>query len=157
MQIFRIVKGGFTDKVIGFDSLPKSMLSGIGKGSIDGFARHWKKWFEDVAVDEYRKDGTGPFYILDYFSVNKDKEKWQEISNYVRRATDKNFRLLDKLEDMAIPMAEDSHKEMTLQPEDIVIVPIVSEDVVNETKEEKPEPLVKRRGRPGKVHEAVPV
>lgn len=179
MQVFRLVNGGFVDKMIAFDSLPKRILAGIRTRDISGMPRYWGKWLEDngcvrdvfktetlIANDRslhVKKTAIGKepcFYMLDYTDLNVDKEKWQEISNYVRKAVDTKVRLLDKLEDMAKRMAPDSHAQLDLEPEDIPViqVPLEEENVSRETPKESiyltPENEVaeapKRRGRPKK-------
>lgn len=155
MQIFRIVKGGFVDKVIGFNSLPKSILTGIKKGTTAGFPRHWKTWFETEAIDEHAKKGElNPFYILDYIAINADKEKWQEINSYVRRTVDPSFRLLDKLEDMCIPLAADPRTELNIDPENIAIIPIPeekSDEVPEVSNASDLKDLIKKKGRPRRI------
>lgn len=182
MQVFKLVNGGFVDKMIAFNSLPKRILSGVRTRDIAGMPRYWGKWLEDNGCTrdvfktetETRPDrslhvtrtvmGKEPcFYLLDYTDLNVDKEKWQEIGNYVRKAVDTKFRLLDKLEDMAKKMAPDSHAQLDLEPEDIpvIIIPAEEETVSRETKKEEmfltPQGDVadatvpKRRGRPKKV------
>jgi hypothetical protein len=180
MQVFRLVNGGFVDKMIAFDSLPKRILSGVRTRDIAGMPRHWGRWLEDAGCvrdvfkteTETRVDrslhvtrtvvGKEPcFYLLDYMDLNVDKEKWQEICNYVRKAVDTKVRLLDKLDDMAKKMAPDSHAQLDLEPEDIpvIVIPAEVEDVPRETKTEEmyltPQgesaDAPKRRGRPKKV------
>lgn len=162
-QVFRLVDPGRVDKMIGFEELPERLLKGIRRGSIDGFPRHWK---DEMGVDKNDRDPR-PFYVLEYKTINSDKERWQEIGNYVRMATDKKVRLLDHLEDMAISMANDSYSQMTIEPEDITLIPIPKEtdkkepfktavEAQKEHIEEKSEQPVqsvelKKRGRPKKA------
>lgn len=156
-QVFRIVDPGRVDRMIGFEELPERMVKGLKRGAIDGLPRHWKDYLEVSKTD---KDPR-PFYILEYKTINADKERWQEIGNYVRATTAKEVRLLDRLEDMALPMAPDSYSAMTLEPEDILIIPVPLETqklkIVEEAKTEEPnEPTaLKKRGRPKKVLEPV--
>lgn len=164
-QVFRLVDPGRIDRILAFDSLPKEMLVGITRGSAAGLPMNWWNYLEVKKTD---KDAR-PFYILDFRTINRDKEKWQEIGNYVRRSTDKNFRLLDNLYDMAKPMAADSYSSLDLEPEDVVVIPvpteaerieenIIAKVVENETQtvtaepERKTMPVVpKKRGRPKRV------
>lgn len=156
IQVFKLVDPGRVDRVIAFDSLPLPMLTGITRGTANGLSGSWVNY-----LGVKRNDKTAnPFYVLDFRTINRDKEKWQEISNYVRRSTDKNFRLMDNLYDMAKPMAPDSHSSVELEPEDVLIIPVLTEE--EEIEEEviesiKPEPKVvapveevKKRGRPKK-------
>lgn len=124
MQVLRLVMPGIVDRMIAFNSLPQRLIKGIRRGGIEGFPRHWKD-FMGVKATEINPQ---PFYFLEYTILNADKERWQEISNYVRAVVDKEFRLLDKLEDMAKSLAPDSYTQMTLEPEDILIIPIPAEE-----------------------------
>lgn len=184
MQVFRLVDGGFVDKMIAFDSLPDRLIKGIRTRDIAGMPRYWAKWLiENGSVrDSFKteteelpdrklrvhksKVGEEPcFYVLDYKETNQDKEKWQEIANFVRRTVDTKVRLLDRLEDMARKMAPDCHAQLEIEPEDIPVIKIpsefeeesapeaivqVSDEVISRTGDlVVPEP--KKRGRPKKV------
>ena len=146
MQVFRLVNGGFVDKMIAFDSLPESILTGIRTKDISGMPRYWGKWLEDhgcvrtvfkteteILMDRRMHVTKTPigkepcFYVLDYMDLNADKEKWQEITNFLRRAVDKTVRLMDKIEDMAKKMAPDSYAQLELEPEDIPVIEIPKE------------------------------
>lgn len=154
MQIIRLVEPGRVDRCIGFDELPKSLLTGVRRCGIEGFPRHWRTFF---GIEKDAKDPQ-PFYFLEYTMLNSDKERWQEIGGYVRANASKKERLLDKMEDMAVPMAPDSYSNMTLEPEDIRI--IVLNKPGEDDEEQKEEPVLniematsvtpKRRGRPRK-------
>jgi len=111
MQIIRLVEPGVPDRVIGIDELPAGMLTGVETTMLDGFPRHWKQ-FNPV------------HHVLFFKTLNKDKEKWQEITNYLRRACSSNIRLMDKIENMAISLAPDSKAQLAIEPEDIPIVPV---------------------------------
>lgn len=135
MQVFRLVESGHPDKIIAFDSLPERLLEGLEMREPTGLPRHWaaflgkqKRYIKGSM--EKMPDGTtkrigeettwGPyFYILDYKEINRDKYRWQEIGGFVRKTVDLKFRLMDKIEDMALPMAPDSASEMNLEPEDV--------------------------------------
>lgn len=160
MQVIKLVKGGTVDKLIAFDSLPKSLMSNVRRAPLAGLPRHWKELFKDLP----EKEQMYPFHYLEYVAVNSDKETWQEISQYVRRVTDKTVRLLDKLEDMAIPMAPDSTSELRCEPEDIPVIPIPQDATVEEShliKESELTPkieksnLPKRRGPHKKILVAI--
>lgn len=145
MQVFRLVQSGYVDKVIAFDELPKRFLDGVDMQSPSGLPKAWKGFIGDHTrvtpgmieknqfTQKLEKIGgetiTAPFFfILYYKEINKDMERWQEISSFVRRAVDLKFRLLDKLEDMALPMGIDAMSELKLEPEDLetngAIIPI---------------------------------
>lgn len=159
MQVFRLVDPGRVDRVIAFDSLPEAMLSNLKRGTINGLPSNWYQYMGVKRGD----NGAMPFYVVDFRTINRDKEKWQEIGNYVRRSTHKDFRLLDKLEDMAKPMSVDSYSSLDLEPEDIPVVPIVKEVEEEEIPKVAAKVIatviekvveVKKRGRPKK--EAIP-
>lgn len=162
MQVFRLVDPGRVDRVIAFDSLPEEMLRGIIRGTSNGLSRAWHDY---LGVKKGEGTKALPFYVLDFRTINRDKEKWQEITNYVRRSTDKNFRLMDNMYEMAKPMAIDSYSSLDLEPEDVLVVPIIKEEevlaeVVEQKiiQEEKKQDVVisqtnatiKKRGRPKK-------
>ncbi len=119
MQIFKLVRGGQVDQVLGFDELPEAILSGVRRGPIAGFSRAWRD-FMGVKWDD---KAAQPFYILEYISKNADREKWQEISSYVKRNVEPSVRLLDKIEAMAVKLAPDSYTDVTLEPEEVPIIP----------------------------------
>ena len=137
MQTVRLIKTGFPDKYIAFDELPERMLKNVTTMPLTGFPRAWKE-----SADSH--------YYLDYIMNNKDKEKWQEICSFCMRAVDPSFRLMDKIESMAIPAAKDCHTEIEIQPEDVPVIPILFKhqekiilkdaDIKNDSKTEaKPE------------------
>jgi hypothetical protein len=196
LQVFRLVWPGRVDKVLAFDSLPPYFLRGIQKREAAGFPRNWKRWlFEngctmvisktEIELDEGGKpvrDKQGKpivksvikkdipaFYVLDYLTLNTDKEKWSQISQFARRVVDLKTRLTDKLEDMGKGFASDSYSQLELEPEDVPIIHIPKdahmeedddfskekkdEDEVSSNVEEetKPEAIIKKRGRHKKV------
>lgn len=174
MQVFRLVKAGTVDRMIAFDSLPEAMVSTVNTRGPDGLPRNWAKWLLELGSYRYEKTKEGRvctkepgFYILDYTTVNSDREKWQEIVNYVRRACDPQFRLLDKIEDMAKPMAPNCKEPLDLEPEDVPIIELRPAEETAEPEEavapaasgtEPFNPVIpRRRGRPRKVYEEVPV
>lgn len=141
MNVFRLVNGGAVDKIIAFDTLPKRLTVGIRTKPMDGFPRFWHRWLiengstQPVSVhnpetgmrDQMEQPCT---YILEYKMVNADIQKWQEITNYVRKAVDLSVRLMDRIEDMAKPFAKDSTSELSLEPEEILIIPIPAENKI---------------------------
>lgn len=154
MQIVRLVRPGKTDLIVGFDELPTRLLNGIESVPTQHYklGSHW--------VSQAKQH-----YVLDFVVVNKDKEAWQNISNFVKRSVDRDVRLLDKIEDMAIPMASNSKVAIEIGPEDIPVIKIPLEyqekltlptppaldsdsTVSHETEKESVE---KRRGRPPRV------
>jgi len=144
MQIFKLVKPGQVDRVIGFDAIPEDLLAGIRRAPANGFPRHWKTF---LGIDPKDKNPM-PFYTLDFLTVNGDKEKWQAISSYVKRNVLPSFRMLDKIEDMARPLAQDSYSDLTLEPEDVPVIPIPSEEdlePVATAEEEKPKRIRKKK------------
>lgn len=136
MQMFRLVKAGFPDKVIAFDSLPERLVENIRLEGLNGLPKYWAKYIPTQkkfirGASERMPDGKvikmgerteeGPFFhILEYVDLNQDKEKWNEICAFVRRVVDLKVRLLDKIEDMALPMAADCKSELSLEPDDVV-------------------------------------
>lgn len=147
MQVFKLVKSGYPDCVIGFDSLPDDLLKGITRGPIAGWQRHW---FEFLSVPPKNKEAM-PFYVLDYMSRNPDKQKWQEITSFVKRNVDPGVRLLDKIEAMAVPVASDSYSDVTVDPEDMPMIILPKAVETDLATDEQP----KRRGRKPKAVEEV--
>lgn len=113
MQVLRLVEGGVVDKLIAFDSLPERFFKNVEKTDVRlyGLPRHWAKF-------------SSHHYVLEYKMVNKDKETWQAMTNFLKQVVDKTFRLMDKIEDMALPMANNSKESVGIEPEEIPIVPI---------------------------------
>jgi len=135
MQVFRLVLPGEPDRVIAFDSLPDDLVKNLKRGPLSGFPKYWTKWFEAEAKHDFFKE-SNPFYVLDYIFVNKDKETWGKIQEYCRKMTPDSFRLMDKLELMGKHLAPDSKSELTLDPDDIPIIPLHKVEIVGP----KPEP-----------------
>lgn len=122
MQVFKLVKAGSVDRLLGFDSLPDNVLTGVRRGTSAGWPREWRDF-----LGVKREDANpAPFYILEYITRNSDREKWQEICSYVKRNVDPAVRLLDKIEAMAKPAAPDSYTDVNLEPEDLVVIPFPS-------------------------------
>lgn len=138
MQLIRLM--GMTDKVIAFDELPMELLEGLEMRKQDFLPRHWRDFLgtreKVINMPPYLDPMTrqmvkcdpivekAPFAWIVDWEVNQDKDRWQEISNYVRRNAPKDFRLLDKIEDMAKPMGQTVQGELTLEPEDVPIIPL---------------------------------
>lgn len=182
MQVFRLVDGGKVDRMIAFDSLPDRIIKGIRTKDLAGLPRYWAKWMKEVGslrpvmrtetiqnpdrsyTFKYHPAGTEPCcFTLDYKLINEDKQKWEEISNYLRRTVDQTTRLMDKIEDMAAPMAPDCASELAIEPEDIPVIKVPPEIVEQKDPAELIAPgeqlnedqvLVdqpKKRGRPRKT------
>lgn len=168
MQVFRLVNGGEVDRMIAFDALPERLLTNIKTKPFDGFPRFWLAWakekgsmakFSRAIADGKREIVDRPCtYILDYKTVNQDKEAWEAITAYVRRAVDLKVRLKDKLADMAAPLSKDSYSELSLEPEDVPVIPVPVELITKQDDLEPAEIITtenvsdapKKRGRPKK-------
>jgi hypothetical protein len=145
IQVLRLM--GMPDKVIAFDELPQDLLNGLEMQDESKMPRHWRDFIgsrEKVTkIKPYIDPMTrqlvecdpviqkGPFTWIVDWELNSNKERWQEISSYVRRNAPRDFRLLDKIEDMAKPFASNVSSEITLEPEEVVIIPL-PKDVVKE-------------------------
>ena len=141
LQVFRLM--GMPDKVIAFDELPESLLEGLEMREQSKMPRHWRDFMgtreRTIKIKPYldtmiNKMVTappivekGPFAYLIDWELNHNKERWQEIQSYVRRNAPRDFRLLDKLEDMAKPLSSDQRNEITLEPEEVVVIPLPKE------------------------------
>lgn len=154
MQVFRLVETSKPDKLIAFDELPKRFTEGLEMRGTDGLPRHWKSFVgehekyipgtleKNIMTGKIEKIGEerikAPFFFVLYYNeINRDKERWQEICNFVRRVVHLHFRLLDNIADMAVPMAVDSASELRIEPEDLetqgAIIPIPLEFQEKET------------------------
>ncbi len=179
MQAFKLVNAGFVDRVIVFDELPKRLMQGIKTRDVSGFPRSWARWLADIDSTrpvlktettqnhdrsytfKYTPIGKEPcFYILEYVDINADKEKWNQICEYLRVNLGPDVRIKEKIEDMALRLAKDSTSSIDVEPEDIPVIPVPRETL----KESSPDEIVKpgetiiveeqpqkKRGRPRKV------
>jgi len=145
MQIFRLM--GLPDKVIAFDELPKDLLKGFELCRAEGFPKYWKKWMGEMEIVTKIPSELNPvtgqrstyepfvekdsfFYLVDW-TIKPVVEKWKEIEAYVRSKVPADFRLTDKLEDMAKPLAPDKVSGITLEPDDVTVIPIPKEIQTN--------------------------
>lgn len=179
MQVFKLVNGGFVDRVIVFDSLPERFTKGIRTREIAGFPRSWARWLASIgstrpvlktetSVDlarnwtfKYTPIGEEPcFFVLDYADINADKERWRDISEYLRMNCGPEVRLKEKVEDMAMPLSPNPTSELSVEPEDIPVIVLPKTEVKGAPVHDlvKPEETIlvnevstKRRGRPKKV------
>jgi len=141
MQVFRLM--AMPDRVIAFDELPQRLLHGFEMCRADGFPRHWKEWMgktkkvtqippeKDLLTGQVRRfdpivEEDAFFYLVDW-TINSNEEKWKEICDYVRQNVSKDVRLQEKLEDMALPLAANKTDSVTLEPEDVVVIPLPKE------------------------------
>jgi hypothetical protein len=114
MQVVHLVTPGKVDKVLAFDELPGEFLKGIESCSAkdSGFPRH--SW-------DYAK----MHYYLYYTFLNDHIKAWSLISHYVRTNVDKTFRLMDKLEQMAVPVAPNANQSATVEIEQVPVIPLL--------------------------------
>lgn len=176
-QCFKLVNGGFVDKVIVFDSLPERLWKNVRTRACDGFPRAWAKWLAEIGstrtvfatetnVDmarnwTYKHTPVGKepcFFVLEYTDTNADKEAWRNICDYVKTNCGPEVRLKEKIEDMAIAMAPDSYKPLSIEVEDVPIISVPNEmDALKPALVQQGEQIIvqetatKRRGRPRKV------
>lgn len=179
MQAFKLVNGGFVDKVIVFDSLPERLYKNVKTRAADGFPRAWAKWLAEIGslrtvfstettVDlarnwtyKHTPIGKEPcFFVLDYQDLNQDKQAWRDICEYLRLHVGPETRMKEKIEDMALVLAPNSTTALSVEPEDIPVIPVPDEVVQKPALQGLVNPgetiLVeesapKRRGRPKKV------
>ncbi len=178
-QCFKLVNGGFVDKVIVFDSLPERLYKNVQTRPADGFPRAWAKWLTDIGstrtvfktdttVDlarnwtyKHTPIGKEPcFFVLQYTDINADKEIWRNICEYLRLHVGPEVRLKEKIEEMAIALAGNPTQPLELETDQVPVIPIPSETVGAPSPVElvKPgetilvqETAPKKRGRPKKV------
>lgn len=177
-QCFKLVNGGFVDKVIVFDSLPERLYKNVPTRPADGFPKAWARWLVEIgstrsvfktetSVDlarnwtyKHTPIGKEPcFFVLQYTDINADKEMWRNICEYLRLHVGPEVRMKEKIEDMAISLAGDSTKPLELETEEVPVIPVPSEKAIAPSPAElvKPgetilveESAPKRRGRPKK-------
>lgn len=149
MQCLKLINGGQVDKVLVFDTLPERLLTGVKTWGIAGFPRSWGKWLTEIGSTrttfktttkkvgpgdyEYKSDPIGKepcFYRLDYVDLNSDKDKWREICEYVRVNIEDRGSLKEKIENMAVKLAEDSYKALEIEPEDVPVIKVKNNDVI---------------------------
>ena len=162
-KVFRLVKPGLMDRIIAVENLPDEYTAGVWEIEPNGFPREWKMWLE--AIGSKNAKGNGVFFGLEYIAVNSHAEKWQEIASYVRRSSDASIRLLDRLEDMAKPLASGQTSPIELHPEDVPVITLkVKEPATKQPIEVKSVPAdatvpqveePRKRGRPAKVKDIV--
>lgn len=176
-QCFKLVNGGFVDKVIVFDSLPERLFKNVKTREAAGFPRAWAKWLTSIgslrpvyktetSVDlarnykfHHTEIGKEPcFFVLEYTDTNADKQAWREICEYVRMNVGPEVRLKEKIEDMAIQLAPNPTQALDVEPEEIPVIPVPNEVTVTETEiihaDETiivQEPVKKKSGRPKKI------
>lgn len=181
MQAFKLVNGGFVDKVIVFDSLPERLYKNVRTRAADGFPRAWAKWLAEIGslrtvfatetnVDMARNwtfkhtpIGKEPcFFVLEYQDINADKEVWRNICDYLKENCGPDVRLKEKIDNMAVALASNPTQPLTIEPEDIPIIKI-NDDVIQEPSHQelvKPGEVIvinespkKKMGRPKKIKE----
>lgn len=142
LKVFRFM--GMPDKVLAFENLPESYSKPFELCRADGFPRHWKEWMgkvdkktpippeKDLLTGQVRRfdpivEQDSFFYLVDW-NLKQNEEKWQELTDYVRRSVDKEVRLMDKLEDMAKPLARDKSEGVSLEPEEVPVIQLPAEE-----------------------------
>jgi len=137
-QVLRLV--GMPDKMIAFDELPEDLLKDFDMQSEKSLPRYWREWIGNrtrtIKIKPYVDPMTrqlihcapieeeAPFTWVVDWEINSNKDAWSMIAAYVRQNVQEGFRLLDKLEDMAKPLAPNVSEQITLEPEDILIIPL---------------------------------
>lgn len=137
-QVLRLI--GMPDKMIGFDELPEDLLKDLDMQDEKALPRYWREWIgtreRTIHIKPYVDPMTrqlikcapliesGPYVWTVDWEINAQKDAWSAICAYVRQNVKDGFRLLDRLEDMAKPLAPNVSEQITLEPEDIIIIPI---------------------------------
>lgn len=144
MQVFRLMNK--PDRVIAFDELPERLLEGFEMIRADGFPRYWKEWLgkrkkvirlpneidpltKTVVTHKPIIEDDAFFYLVDS-GLEPVMEKWREVCDFVRQHVSKDTRLMDKIEDMAVPLASNQTEGVTLEPEDVPVIPIPNENEI---------------------------
>lgn len=140
-QMIRLV--GMPDKVIAFDELPADLLKDLDMQNEKALPRYWREYIgvrkRVIEIKSYVDPMTrqlikcdplieeGPFSWVVDWENNNHREAWSRIVAYVRANVDKEFRLLDRIEDMAKPLAPNVSEQITLEPEDVIVIPLTKE------------------------------
>lgn len=169
MQVFRLMNK--PDRVIAFDELPERLLEGFEMIRADGFPRYWKEWLgkrkktiklpreidpltKTVIIHQPIIEEDAFFYLVDA-NLEPVMDKWREVCDFVKQHVSKETRLMDKIDDMAIPLASNQAEGVTLEPEDVPVIPIPVEfqekspklagpdgsEIKNEAKRKQPESI----------------
>lgn len=151
-QILRLI--GMPDKMIGFDELPEDLLSDLEMQNEKSLPRYWRDWIGErervikiksyvdpmtkklIECEPIREKGSYTWTVD--WEINSNQEAWSKIVSYTRQNVKEGFRLLDRLEDMAKPMSTNVSESITLEPEDILIIPLKS---IEKPKEEGISPV----------------
>lgn len=153
-QLLRLV--GMPDRLIAFDELPEDLLKDLDMQNEKSMPRYWREWIGNrtrtINIKSYVDPMTrkliecaplveeGPFSWVVDWEINSNKDAWSMIAAYVRQNVQEGFRLMDKLEDMAKPMAPNVSESITLEPEEIVIIPLKKVVVESNVKPSVPAP-----------------
>lgn len=153
-QIIRLI--GMPDKMIGFDELPEDLLNDLEMQNEKALPRYWRDWLgtrkRTIKIKSYVDPMTrkliecapiveeGAYTWTVDWEINSNQEAWSKIVSYVRQNVQEGFRLLDRLEDMAKPMAPNVSESITLEPEDIVIIPL-KKNIPDGKKTDSAEPI----------------
>jgi len=160
MQVFRLM--GSPDKIIAFDELPEDLVQGFELLKAEGFPKAWKNWLGTkeivTKIPSLLNPVTGErqtfepfiekdsyFYLVDS-NIKPVMEKWKKIEEYVRQKVSSEFRLTDKLEDMAKALAPDKTSGITLEPDEVIIIPLPKE-----IKTSVKEPIIHAKQEPAKL------
>lgn len=136
MHVFRLMD--MPDRVIAFENLPESMVTGFEMCRADGFPRHWKEWLgkreRKILVPSERDQFTGGirkfdpivendffFYLVDY-TLRPIEEKWKDVCAYVKQNVSPEIRLKEVIDDMAIPLASNKTDGVSIEPEDVPVI-----------------------------------
>lgn len=157
MQVFRLM--GIPDKIIAFDELPEDLVKGFELLKADGFPKAWKRWMGEMEVVTKIPSLLNPvtgerqvfdpfvekdsyFYLVDW-NIKPVEEKWKKIEEYVRQKVSSEIRLTDKLEDMAKPLAANKVDGISLEPDDVVVIPLPKEtkSILKSVTEKETEPV----------------
>lgn len=138
-QVIRLM--GMPDKIIAFDELPEDLLAELEMQNEQlSMPRYWREWVGTrkrvVKIKSYVDPMTrqliqcaplveeGPFTWTVDWEINSQKDAWSKIVSYVRQNVQEGFRLLDNLEEMAKPFAPNVYEQITIEPEDVVVIPL---------------------------------
>lgn len=149
MQVVRLVNEGSVDKVIAFNEIPEEFFRGAERyspedGEMDGDWINFSKTSVSRVLPNkmLERDENGKIslheesvhFVLDYLDKNNDIDRWSKIKAYVQKNVPRDFRLMDNIENMAMPLSRDSYSDLSLKVRkpntdgNIQVVPIQKEE-----------------------------
>ncbi len=141
MQVFRFMN--LPDRVLAFDELPEELVKDFELCKAESFPRYWKDWMgkkkrtikpppeRDPLTNTIRKfepivEEDHFFYLVDG-RLGPSVERWEKVAGYVRQNVKDGYILKEDISAMAVPLAGNKTDGVTLEPEDVPVIPLKKE------------------------------